>query len=67
MDTDPRMMAALEELKAMGLSPTETAAVQLYLIVQGFVRSEASRAVNSRFEDWSVTDICRVMKIKVSQ
>jgi hypothetical protein len=61
------MMAALEELKAMGLSPTETAVVQIYLAVQNFVRSDASREVNTRFEDWSLTDICRAMKIKVNQ
>lgn len=65
MTTNPQMLASLAELKEMALSPTDTAAVQLYLIVQNFVRSEAARGINSRFEDWSVAEICRVMKIKV--
>jgi hypothetical protein len=67
MAEDPAMKAALEEIKAMRLSPTDTLNLQIMLGLQKFIRTADTSGVNTPFVDWSLTDMCRAMKIQVDQ
>ena len=57
---------SLDELKQLKLPPTETACVQMVLIVQNFLRSDWRNMAETPFENWTVKDICAALKIKVA-
>lgn len=64
MTDKQKMEIALSELKGMGLSPTDTLNVQILLGMQQFFRSLDTSEVNAPFVDWTLTDMCRALKVK---
>lgn len=66
MIVTPSMLAALDELKSLKLPPTETACVQMVLIVQDFPKRDWRGMSNKPFEKWTVIDMCNALKIKVA-
>lgn len=66
MTDKERMVAALSEVNDMSLSATDKLNVQILLGMQQFIRSLDASAVNAPFVDWTLTDICRALKVKIS-
>jgi hypothetical protein len=66
MKTTTQMTVALDELKALKLPPTETACVQMVLIVQDFIKRDWQGMSIKPFEEWTVVDVCNALKIKVA-
>lgn len=58
---------AVDEVAGLGLPPVDKALVQTVLIVQDLLRSEWHARPNAPFEEWTVGEICRAMKIQVPQ